>query len=64
MATTRMSNRRVKRPYGGFLRSKRRSGLDTLAMLEAASAPAEQGGEGGGLKRIFAGIFRRLLNRR
>ncbi len=36
MATARMSNRRVKRPYGGFLRSKRRSGLDTLAMLEAA----------------------------
>jgi|HubBroStandDraft_5_1064220.scaffolds.fasta_scaffold652181_2 hypothetical protein len=61
MATAPMSNRRVKRPYGGFLRSKRRSGLDTLAMLEAASD--RQAAPLPGLFSSLKIVIKRLLRR-
>jgi hypothetical protein len=38
MAAAPMSNRRPKRPDGGFHRSKRRSGLNALAMLEGQNS--------------------------
>jgi hypothetical protein len=62
MATAPMSNRRAKRPYGGFLRSKRRSGLDTLAMLEAASG--RQAAPLPGRWATIRSAIKRLLSRR
>jgi len=49
------SNRRARRPYGVFHRSKRRSGLNTLAMLEGP--PASR-------KSLLARILRLLSRKR
>jgi hypothetical protein len=50
-----MSNRRPRRPDGGFLRNKRRTGLNMLAMLEGAPAPR---------KSLLARILHLLRRRR
>jgi hypothetical protein len=49
-----MYNRRARRPDGGFLRNKRRGGVNTLSMLEGpASQPSR-------IRGIISAILKKL----
>ncbi|MGD1276106.1 MAG: hypothetical protein ABR964_02635 [Tepidisphaeraceae bacterium] len=57
MAIAPMSNRRPIRPYGAFHRSKRRSRVDTLVILEGPARPR-------GIRRALSAIARLVFRRR
>jgi len=55
--TAPTSNRRPIRPYGAFHRSKRRSNVNTLVILEGPARPR-------GIRRVLAAVVRLVLRRR